>query len=82
MDEDDKELATAIEAAWERTAIPHPRDILRREYDDVLKGRPHEWGPDIEEEIMRELQRECDDLKGRSAEMLNFPSSNTRKHEP
>jgi hypothetical protein len=30
----------AMEAAWERLAIPHPRDILKREYERELKGLP------------------------------------------
>jgi hypothetical protein len=87
MDEDDEHLAAAIEAAWERTAIPHPRELLRREHDERLKGRPRDvalenWGPDIEEEMMRELWRQCDDLKGRSAEILNFTPAHKRKEEP
>jgi hypothetical protein len=87
MDEDDEELAAAMEAAWERTAIPHPRELLRREHDERLKGRPRDvalenWGPDLEVEMLRELQRECDDLKGRSAEILDFPSADKGKDEP
>jgi hypothetical protein len=43
----------AIEAAMERCAIPPLRDVLRREYDEILKGRPRDvalekWGPEIE----------------------------------
>jgi hypothetical protein len=50
----------AIEAAQERTAIPHLRDVLRREHDEVLKGRPRNealenWGPEIEEGILCDL---------------------------
>jgi hypothetical protein len=51
-----------MEAVFERCAAPHPRDILRREYDEILKGRrPHyialeKWGPEIEEQILRDLE--------------------------
>jgi hypothetical protein len=51
----------AMEAAFERCAAPHPRDIVRREYDEVLKGRPRnialeKWVPELEMEILRDLE--------------------------
>jgi hypothetical protein len=50
----------AIEAAQERTAIPLLREVLRREHDEILKGRPRnealeKWGSEIEEMILRDL---------------------------
>ena len=50
------------EAAWERSAEPKLRDILKREYDEAQK-RPRniaweKWGPKIEAEIERDLERE------------------------
>jgi hypothetical protein len=50
----------AIEAAQERTAVPHLRDVLRRERDEILKGRPRNEalenrGSEIEEMILRDL---------------------------
>jgi hypothetical protein len=55
----------AIEAAWERSAIPSLRDILRREHDELLKGRPRDealekWGANIEAEILLDLQKLAD----------------------
>jgi hypothetical protein len=52
----------AIEAALEQSAIPHLRDVLRREHDEMLKGGPHDealekWGPDIEAQILRDLHK-------------------------
>ena len=61
MDTDDDELDAAMEAAWQRCAMPHPRDILCRQYEEeLLKGRPRnaaleKWGPEIEAEIIRDL---------------------------
>lgn len=52
----------AIEAAQERSAAPHLRDVLKREYNEQLKGYPHnvaleEWGPEVEAWIQDELYR-------------------------
>jgi hypothetical protein len=52
----------AIEAALERCAVPPLRDVLMREHDETLRGRPRDealekWGADIEEQIVRDLQR-------------------------
>ena len=33
---------TAIEAAQERSAIPHLREVLKREHDEILKGKPRD----------------------------------------
>jgi hypothetical protein len=51
----------AIEAAQERSAVPHLRDLLKREHDEVLKGRPRDialekWGPEIEPDIFADLE--------------------------
>jgi hypothetical protein len=56
----------AIEAAQE-SAIAHPRDVLKREHERMLKGHPHDvalekWGPELEEMMMWELL-ESKDLK-------------------
>jgi hypothetical protein len=32
----------AIEAAREKSAVPHPRDLLKREHDRILKGHPRD----------------------------------------
>jgi hypothetical protein len=60
MGVDEDENDAAVDAARERSAVPHPRDIIRREYDERLKGRRRspaleKWGPEIEVEVMREL---------------------------
>jgi hypothetical protein len=52
----------AIEAALERCAVPPLRDVLKREHDETLRGRPRDealekWGADIEEQILRYLQK-------------------------
>ena len=49
------------EAAVESCAVPHPRDILRREYDEVLKERPRDialetCGREIEKQVLRGLE--------------------------
>jgi hypothetical protein len=50
----------AIEAALERCAVPPLRDVLKREHDEILKGRPRDealekWGPGIEAQILDRL---------------------------
>ena len=50
----------AIEAARERSAVPHLRDVLKRERDERLKGRPRDealekWGAEIEAEILHDI---------------------------
>lgn len=50
-----------MEEAQERSAGPHLRDILRREHDELLKGRPRDIalekrGADIELQIIRDLE--------------------------
>jgi hypothetical protein len=51
----------AIEAAQERSAIPHLREVIRREDDEILKGRLRNealekwWGQELEEMILRNL---------------------------
>jgi hypothetical protein len=69
----------AIEAAQERSAAPHLRDFLKREQDRQLKGYPRdvaleEWGPEIEEMIMRDLELlERKDRKSIGTSLLRFP---------
>lgn len=51
----------AMEKALERCAVPPLRDVLKREYEERLKGRPRdialeEWGPSIEEQLLRNLE--------------------------
>jgi hypothetical protein len=51
----------AIEAAQENSAMPHLRDMLKREHDEVLKGRPRnialeKWGAEIEADILADLE--------------------------
>jgi len=51
----------AIAAAQERSAVPHLRDMLKREHDEVLKGRPRnialeKWGAEIEADILADLE--------------------------
>ena len=61
-DSEDFGEEAAIEAAQQRNAAPHLRDILKREHDEILEGRPRDmalekWGAEIEEQIMRDLQK-------------------------
>jgi hypothetical protein len=54
-----------MEEAHERCAIPPLREMLRREYDERLRGRPRDkalekWGPGIEAEILEDLHRFSD----------------------
>jgi len=50
----------AFEAALERTAVPHLREVLRREHDEILKGKPRnvaleKRGDEIDEMILSDL---------------------------
>jgi hypothetical protein len=50
-----------MDAAWERSAEPHPRDILKREHDRILRGHRRDvalekWGPMLDEMMMRDLE--------------------------
>jgi hypothetical protein len=52
----------AIEAAQERSAVPHLRDVIKREHNERLKGRPPDaalgkWGPEVEALILNELYK-------------------------
>jgi hypothetical protein len=52
---------TAIEASWERSAVPHPREILKIEHDRLWKGHERnvaleKWRPEVEFEILRDLE--------------------------
>ena len=62
MSRDDKKTRSKTTAAaqW-LDAEPKLRDVLKREYDEHLKGRPRNlalerWGAEIEEEILRGLE--------------------------
>jgi hypothetical protein len=51
-----------MEEALERCAVLPLRDVLKREYDENLKGRPRnvaleKWGPELEAEILRSLYK-------------------------
>ena len=51
----------AIEVAQERSAMPHLCDILKREHEEVLKGKPRnialeKWGAEIEADIVADLE--------------------------
>jgi hypothetical protein len=57
---EDEEQAE-MDAAWERKAEPHPRDILKREHDRILRGHRRDvalekWGPMLDEMMMRDLE--------------------------
>jgi len=50
----------AIEAAQERSAAPHLRDILKQERDEILKGRARavaleKWESEFDAMTMRDL---------------------------
>jgi hypothetical protein len=52
---------TGLEAARERSAVPHPREILNIEHDRLWKGHERnialkKWGPEVEFEILRDLE--------------------------
>ena len=70
MSTDDED--TEIDAVWEHIAAPHPRDVIRREHGDILKGRPRdialeEHEPEIEAQILRDLERYAAELQRPSA---------------
>ena len=51
----------AIEEMLERCAVPSLRDALKREHNEILKGRPRDralekWGPEIEAQILEDLK--------------------------
>jgi hypothetical protein len=49
-----------LESVRHEPGEPHPRDILKREYDEAQKRPRNEalgkWGPAIEEQIMRRIR--------------------------
>jgi hypothetical protein len=60
-DAQDYDEEAMLEAAWERCAAPNLRDVLKREHNERLKGRPHnvaleKWGSEIEMEILGVLE--------------------------
>jgi hypothetical protein len=60
--EDSLDEEAAIEAAQERSAVPHLRDILKREHEEVLKGKPRnialeKWSTEIEADILADLEK-------------------------
>jgi hypothetical protein len=59
--DDKKTQSKNTEAAQWLDAEPKLRDILKRERDEQLKGRPRNqaserWGAEIEEQILRGLE--------------------------
>jgi hypothetical protein len=61
-DDFDFDEEAAFDAALERAASPQLRDVLKREHDESLKGRPRDvarekWGDETEEMILRDLQQ-------------------------
>ena len=54
-------MRRSMQVAREQVAVPPLRDVLKREYDDAQKRPRNEalekWGPMIEAEIERDLQR-------------------------
>ena len=60
--EPDYDEEAAMEEAHERCAGPPLREVLKREYDERLKGRPRDkalekWGPEIEAEMLGSLYK-------------------------
>jgi hypothetical protein len=60
-DNEQAEIDAAIEAAWETIAAPHPRDILKREHDRILRGHRRDvalekWEPMLDGMMMRDLE--------------------------
>ena len=57
----EKSEEAAMEAARERSAVPHLRDVLKREHNEAQKRPRNEavekWGPTIEEMIERDIER-------------------------
>jgi hypothetical protein len=59
--DDKKTQSEHAEAAQWLDAEPKLRDVLKREYDEHLKGRPRNlalerWGEEIEQQILRESE--------------------------
>jgi hypothetical protein len=51
----------AMEVAWERSALPHPRDLLKREYNESMKYPDRcyaleKWGAEIETQMEVDLE--------------------------
>jgi hypothetical protein len=55
-------MRRSMEVARERSAVPPLRDVLKREHDEAQRRPRNEalekWGPMIEAEIERDLQRQ------------------------
>ena len=59
--EDQFDENAAMEAAFERNAVPRVRSALEVERDRVAKGHTpdialEKWGPEIEDQILRDLE--------------------------
>jgi hypothetical protein len=70
LDED-----AAIEEDQEISMIPHLREVLRREHDEILEARPHnepleKWRDEIKEMILRDLVCGVEDIKFAEASEL------------
>jgi hypothetical protein len=64
----------------ERSAVPHLRDVLRWEHDEMLKGCPRnealeKWGAHIEAEILGDIQPRDKLTPYRSKPILRFGDS-------
>jgi hypothetical protein len=62
MEPEPYDEGAAIEATQEGSAEPHLREVLKREHNERLKGRPRDaalekWGPEIDAWIQAELYR-------------------------
>jgi hypothetical protein len=75
----------AMEEAAERSGLPHPRDLLRRDMLEEAKGRPRDTalekhGADIEADLLRELDRERE--TERRSRRLTGPERFRERHGP
>jgi hypothetical protein len=79
-----KEEEAAMEAAQERSAIPHLRDVLKREYNEARPRNEalEKWGPMIEEEIMRDLAKERQEKQSKHPDKLPKPVKYPKKDGP
>jgi hypothetical protein len=79
-----KEEEAAMEAAWERSAGPYLRDVIKREHNEA---RPRDealekWGPMIDDKIMRDLERERLSKQPKQPDKLPTPVKHPKKDGP
>jgi hypothetical protein len=79
-----KEEEAAMEAAQERSAIPHLRDVLKREHNEARPRNEalEKWGPMIEEEIMRDMAKERQEIQSKHPDKLPKPVKHPKKDGP